>query len=220
MVARDLISSFIPPLKTTDTGEKALNWMADFHVMHLPITENDELVGVISENDIYDLDRPELPIKAYHLELYKPFIAAHEHIYEVIKKIVSLKLSIIPVIEEGHKYLGVITHESLLNYFAQTASLQQPGGTLILETNTQDYSMSEIARLVESENASILSSLVTSRPDALKVEVTLKINRQNLGAVSNTFQRFGYEVKAAFQEDEYFQSLQDRYDSLMHYLEI
>ena len=220
MIARDLISNNIPPLKTTDTGDKALNWMADFHVMHLPIIEDGKLVGVISENDIFDLDQPELPIKAYRLELRKPFIVAGEHIYEVIKKVIQLKLSVIPVIEEDQSYLGVITHESLLNYFAQSASLQQPGGVLILEVDSRDYSMSEIARLVESENASILSSLVTSRPSAIRVEVTLKINRQNLGAISNTFQRFGYEVKAAFQEDEYFQSLQERFDSLMHYLEI
>ncbi len=220
MVARELISNNIPPLKTTDSGDKALNWMSDFHVTHLPIIEEGKLIGLVSEDDIFDLDQPELPIKAHNLGLRRPFIMANEHIYEVIKKVIQLNLSVIPVVEQELNYLGVITHESLLNYFAQSASMQQPGGILIIEVNSRDYSMSEIARLVESEGASILSSLVTSRTNANLVEITLKINRQELRAIINTFQRFNYNVKASFQENDYTQSLQDRYDSLMKYLEV
>jgi acetoin utilization protein AcuB len=220
MVAKELISNTIPPLKTTDSGDKALNWMSDFHVTHLPIIEEGKLVGLISEDDIFDLDQPELPIKAHILGLRKPFIMANEHIYEVIKKVIQLNLSVIPVIGEELKYLGVITHESLLDYFAQSASMQQPGGILIIEVKSRDYSMSEIARLVESEGASILSSLVTSRTNAHLVEITLKINRQELRAIINTFQRFNYNVKASFQENDYTQSLKERYDSLMKYLEV
>ena len=220
MVAKELISNTIPPLKTTDSGDKALNWMSDFHVTHLPIIEEGKLVGLISEDDIFDLDQPELPIKAHSLGLRKPFIMANEHIYEVIKKVIQLNLSVIPVIGEELKYLGVITHESLLDYFAQSASMQQPGGILIIEVKSRDYSMSEIARLVESEGASILSSLVTSRTNAHLVEITLKINRQELRAIINTFQRFNYNVKASFQENDYTQSLKERYNSLMKYLEV
>ena len=220
MVARELISNNIPPLKTTDSGDKALNWMSDFHVTHLPIIEEGKLIGLVSEDDIFDLDQPELPIKAHNLGLRRPFIMANEHIYEVIKKVIQLNLSVIPVVEQELNYLGVITHESLLDYFAQSASMQQPGGILIIEVNSRDYSMSEIARLVESEGASILSSLVTSRTNANLVEITLKINRQELRAIINTFQRFNYNVKASFQENDYTQSLQDRYDSLMKYLEV
>jgi CBS domain-containing protein len=220
MVAKELISNTIPPLKTTDSGDKALNWMSDFHVTHLPIIEEGKLVGLISEDDIFDLDQPELPIKDHRLGLRKPFIMANEHIYEVIKKVIQLNLSVIPVIGEELKYLGVITHESLLDYFAQSASMQQPGGILIIEVKSRDYSMSEIARLVESEGASILSSLVTSRTNAHLVEITLKINRQELRAIINTFQRFNYNVKASFQENDYTQSLKERYDSLMKYLEV
>lgn len=220
MVAKELISNNIPPLKTTDSGDKALNWMSDFHVTHLPIIEEGKLVGLISEDDIFDLDHPELPIKAHNLGLRKPFIMANEHIYEVIKKVIQLNLSVIPVIGEELKYLGVITHESLLDYFAQSASMQQPGGILIIEVKSRDYSMSEIARLVESEGASILSSLVTSPSNASLVEITLKINRQELRAIINVFQRFNYNVKASFQENDYTQSLKERYDSLMKYLEV
>ena len=220
MIAKNLISNYIPPLKTTDTGDKAMNWMNDFHITHLPIVEDRQLVGIVSEDDVLNLDQPELPIKTYVSEFHREYVAASEHIYEVIKKITRLKLSIIPVVDEDMEYLGVVTHDSLLSYFAQSASLQQPGGVFVIEVDSRDYSMSEIARLVESEGASILSSIVTSQTNALRVEITIKINRQNLAAVIGTFQRFGYEVKASFQEDDYYQNLKERYDSLLSYLNI
>lgn len=220
MIAKSLISNAIPPLKTSDTGDKALNWMNDFHVSHLPIVHEGKLVGLISEDDIFDLNQPDLPLNAQELRLPRPYVASSEHLYEVIKLIVTQQVSILPVVEEDLAYLGVITHESVLTFFAQSAALQQPGGVLILEVNSRDYSMSEVARIVESEGTSILSSLVTSAPQAHRVEITLKLNRNNLGPIISTFQRFNYEVKASFQESDYFQGLQDRYDSLMHYLNV
>ena len=162
MIAKDLISFNVPPLKTTDTGDKALQWMTDFYVRHLPVVEEGKFVGLIGEDDVLDLSHPELPIKAHQLSLHRPFTKANEHIYEVIKRIVELQLSVLPVVDASNNYLGVITHESLLNYFAQSASMQQPGAILIVEVGSRDYAMSELARIVESENASILSSIVTS----------------------------------------------------------
>ena len=59
MVAVDLISQNIPPLKTSDTGQTALNLMEIFRISHLPIVNNQYFLGLISDNDIYDMNQPE-----------------------------------------------------------------------------------------------------------------------------------------------------------------
>lgn len=220
MIAKNLIANNIPPLKTSDTGEKALQWMGDFYVAQLPVVEGEQFVGVIGEDDILDFNRPELPIKQHPLSLHRPFVYYNEHIYEVIKKMVNLQLTILPVLEEGEVYMGLITQESLLNYFAETASLQHPGAILVIEIGNRDFAMSEIARIVESEGALVMSAFVTSQMNALRVEVTLKINKQNLGGIISTFERYGYEVKASFLEYEYAQNLKERYDSFMSYMNV
>jgi acetoin utilization protein AcuB len=220
MIAKDLISYNVPPLKTTDTGEKALQWMSDFYVRHLPVIEGDKFVGLVGEDDILDVSNPELPIHAHNLSLHRPVVKSQEHIYETIKIFVNLQLSILPVIDEEDTYLGVITAESLLTYFAQSASLQQSGAILIVEVGVRDYAMSEVARIVESEGASILSSFVTSSHDSTKIEITLKINRQNLSGIIGTFKRYGYTVSASFLEQEYSQNLKERYDAFISYLNV
>ncbi len=62
MVAKDLISQVIPSLKTSDLGQTALNWMEIFRISHLPIVNNQDFLGLISDADIYDMNRPDEPI--------------------------------------------------------------------------------------------------------------------------------------------------------------
>ncbi len=83
-----------------------------------------------------------------------------------------------------------------------------------------DYSLSEIARIIESNDAKILSLFVHSWPESTKIEVTLKINRVELGAILQTFNRFNYNIKAIFSEQDDLDDLRERYDSLMNYLNI
>ena len=69
MLAEDLLSNVIPALKTSDTGLDALNWMEVFRVSHLPIVNNADFLGLISDSDIYDLNKAEEPL-GYRTEIY------------------------------------------------------------------------------------------------------------------------------------------------------
>lgn len=221
MIAKDLISSLLPPLKTTDSGEKALRWMADFHVRHLPIVEDGRIVGVVSEDDILDHDSLEGSFGfQQHAALHRPMVNETDHIYDVIKIMVAQNLSVIPVINDTERYLGVITLETLVQYFANALSMTELGAVIVLETTRRDYSLAEIARISESEQVIILSSYITSNPLNATIEVTLKVNKQDIGRLVATFERFDYSVKAFFQETDYYDSLKEHYDSLMSYLNI
>ncbi|MEL7121698.1 MAG: CBS domain-containing protein [Bacteroidota bacterium] len=219
MIAESLISNQILPLRTSDKGEDALAMMDDFYVRHLPIVNNEQLLGLISDDDILEFD-PEEPIGSYRLSLYRPYIHTYDHVYEVMRQLASHNLTLIPVIDGEDNYQGVITQEDLLKYFANTGSFSESGSIMVLEINKRDYSMVEISRIIESEGASILSSFITSQPDSLRMELTLKINKQNIQSVIATFQRFDYSIKATFNEAEYYESLKERYDSLMSYLNV
>lgn len=220
MIARELISETVPPLKTTDSGKKAIMWMNDFHIRHLPIVRDDKLIGLISEEDILNHNTPDAKLEDHPLSLRRPFVHESEHLYEVIKIAVNLQLTIIPVVDHNEAYLGVVTLEGLLQYFAEAGSLAEPGTILVLEMNKRDYSLAEIARIVESEKAAILSSYISSRPESNSIEVTLKLNSREINHIVATFERFEYNVKASFQESDYMDSLKERYDALMSYLNV
>ena len=219
MIAKELISEEIVPLRTSDTGEDALAMMSEFHVRHLPIVKDSQLIGLISEDEIFEFD-PEESIGSYNLAMAHPFVYDKNHIYEIMRLLNEYKLSLIPVVDKNQTYLGVVTLEDLLKYFAESASFGEHGSVIVLTVNRFNYSLSQIARIVESENTVILNSFITSTPDSTELDITLKLNRSDISKILSSFQRFDYEIKASFSESEYIDSLQEHYDSLMSYLSV
>lgn len=220
MLAKQLITDGILPLKTSDTGRTALSWMEDFRVMHLPIVNNEGFLGLISEFDIYSFNDFDEAVGNHQLSLSKSYVYDNQHLYDVMSLMQQNQLTLIPVVDIHENYMGSITLQSLLDNFALSMSVSDPGGILVLEMSSVDYSLSEIARIVESNDAKILSVFITTDPDSTKLEVTLKLNRIDLASVIQTFIRFNYTIKAAFNEQNDQDDLRERYDSLMNYLNI
>jgi acetoin utilization protein AcuB len=221
MVAKDLISEVIPSLKTSDLGQTALNWMEIFRVSHLPIVNNQDFLGLISDADIYDMNQPEEPIGNHALTLFKPYVEEEQHIFEVIGLASRLKLSVVPVLDSNNHFKGVITISDLIRHIAGISSMDQPGSIIVLELIERDYSLSQIAQIVESNNAKILSMYITSPPESTKLEVTLKVNTSDLISVIKTFERYNYDVKTWVSDNDSMDRFySERYDLLMKYLNI
>ena len=218
MKAIELISEEIPPLTHTDTGEKALRWMDEFKVSHLPVLKNGNFVGVISESDILDKMDVQDTLDKLFDHLPRPYVNENAHIYEVLSKISEHKLSILPILDDNEKYLGCTSIHNLITKIANTGSIKESGGIIVLEVNAIDYSMAQIAQIVESNNAKILSSYIMSPSDSNKLEVTLKINQIELDRIIRTFERYDYTIKASFQKSSGDEDVQFRYDALMNYL--
>ena len=221
MVARELISEVITPLRTSDSGEKALNWMEIFRISHLPIVNNQDFLGLISDADIYDMNDPKQAVGNHKLSLFKPYVLQDQHIFDIISLASRLKLSIVPVLDEKKYFKGVIQVSDLIDKVAEMSSLKEPGGIIILELLQADYSLSQIAQIVESNNAKILNLYVSSPPDSTRLEVTIKLNTSNLAPVIRTFERFDYEITSWYNDDDEMDRFySDRFDSFMRYLDV
>jgi acetoin utilization protein AcuB len=221
MIARELITTSITPLRTSDTGAFALAQMEEFRVSHLPIVNEVDFLGIISDTDILALNDPDEPVGNSRLSLTGAYVTEGQHIFEAMKVFDSLKLSLLPVLSDKDHFLGVITIPNLLKEITTIMGINNPGGIIVLEINDKDYTLTEIAHIVESNDAKILNLYVSSYPDSTKLDVTLKINRIDLSPVLQTFFRYNYTVKASWShEDAYNEGLHDRFDALMNYLNI
>ncbi len=221
MLAKDLISDVIPSLHTSDSGQKALYWMDIFRISHLPIVNNEDFLGLISDKDIYDANMAEEPIGNHNLSLFSPFVTEEQHIYEVIELASRLNLSVIPVLDHNNHYKGVITNIDLIHHFADYAALKENGAIIVLDMSIHDYSLSQIAQIVESNDAKILSMYISSHSASTRMEVTLKINRNDLTSIIQTFTRYNYTIHSTFMDHNDMDGLyENRYEMFMKYLSI
>ena len=219
MIANDLLTNEILPLRTSDTGDDALEVMHDFYVQHLPIVNDRDLLGLLSENDVLEQDAG-AALGSYTLSIPHLRVRTGDHVYEVMRTVAQYDLTAVPVVDDDGHYVGLITASDLLAYYARTATFTESGSIVILEVQRRDYSLSEIARIAESENATILSSFVESSGDGSLLQVTLKVNLENVAGMLATFGRFGYEVQGTFNEGKAVDTLRERYDALLNYLNV
>jgi len=218
MIARDLIKDDVPPIKPFESMEKALEWMDEFRVSHLPVVDGTKYYGLVSENMIYDCNEASLPVSELNLTMNRPFVFEDVHVYKVMQMVAELKLSVVPILNKKEKYIGLSTMKQLMDYLTNTSSISEAGSVIVLEINQFDYSLAHISQIVESNDAKVLTSFITSSLDSKMMDVTIKINRTNIEAVLQTFYRYDYKVKASFSEDEFEQDMKKRYQGLMKYL--
>ncbi|AUD00757.1 CBS domain-containing protein [Spirosoma pollinicola] len=220
MLAAELIDPMLPALKPTDLVGQALAWMEEHRVGQLVLTDQGEYRGIVSEELLMDVADEDLPLRDVMCLFEKTFVNEDQHLLEVISLVVQHQMDVIAVITEGREFSGTISVNELLKKFAQELGVQEAGAILILNMNERDYSLTEISRLIETNNVKIISSYFASAaygmPD--RSRLTLKLNRRDITSVISTLERFGYHIEAAFANAPVESIDQDRLDSLLRYL--
>ncbi|MEJ7913328.1 MAG: CBS domain-containing protein [Chitinophagaceae bacterium] len=218
MLTRDLISNSIPYLRVGDTVNHALQLMNDYHVVHLPIVEDDQYLGIISEELLLHSDNDDL-LQRLPFSDNGTSVQGNDHFLKAIQIAVQNKWSIVPVVQES-QLLGIITYNDLLKTVSDFLSLNDAGGLIVLETEGKDYSFAEINRIVESNDAQITQ--LNTHVDSISgiTAVTIRISKLEISDIIATFQRYEYTVKYYFGEELYENELRTNYDNLMNYLQM
>lgn len=221
MVAADLINHMIPPLKLTDDGNKAIIWMEELRTNQLPVIEKGKFLGFISEEIILEDNDPKKAIGDYELEDQGCMVVEHQHFYDVIRMASDFDSQMVAVLSSKGSFLGVVGIEDTIRAIADSTAVQDQGAILVLSVKVRDYSLAEISRLVEGENARILSVAVNrDLADNSKLRITLKINETEVSHIAASLERFGYRIIGRFQEEESKSNDKERFDLLMKYLNI
>lgn len=220
MHAIDLITPDIPPLKPQDDVNRALDWLEEFKVSHLPVVEDRRLVGMVREQDLVDRGDPRGTVAGVMERVEVPFIRGNQHIYDAMKLFSERGLTVVPVLDEMGIYLGSITEHEALKRLSEVANIHEPGSLVVLEMNQVDYSLHQIARIVEGNDARILSVYSHTLPESNRLEVTLKINREDISDILQSFERYEIQVKTTYQGSRFHDDLRGRYDELMRFINL
>jgi acetoin utilization protein AcuB len=215
--AQHLINSKIPTLNNSEDALKALNLMDEFRLGHLPIVEGGKFQGLVSGAELLESEQYEGRVDTA-VRLIEVSVLPGQHILDVLKVASENHLSLVAVVDEEKNYLGSISLEDLVEYLSDYQSASQPGGIIVLEMHPNDYHLSKIAHIVEENDSKILHTNVMPSGENDLMEVHLKINKADVNAILQSLHRFGYDVKASYQEPVYTEDLKKRYEELMKYL--
>ncbi|TPG62333.1 CBS domain-containing protein [Hymenobacter nivis] len=222
MLAEDLLNEMIPPLKGTDSLGKAARWLDEFRVGQLPVLAERQYRGLVTEADLADAYDPDALLSELTLGFREAVVRPDQHFFRVVELAVENKLQLVPVVDDDDAYVGVVTVADALAAFGPQASAPGQGGIIVLSMAERDYSLSQISRYVEENNAKIVNAhTVPDELDPYRIRLTLKLNTDNLARIVATLERFGYAVTAQFSgPGEVSEDEQERYDGLLRYLSV
>lgn len=214
----DYINNDIKAIAIDESIETVQDFFAELSFSHFPVLENGIYLGSIALDDVetFDTDKN---VSDYRYTL-EGFYARTNMIWlDVLEVFARNHTSVVPVLDDNNRYVGYYDITDIVKFFHETPFLKEMGGIIIVEKSASDYSMSQIAQIVESNNGKLLG-LFVSNVEADNVQVTVKITLSAMNEIIQTFRRYNYEIISEHQEDNYLNALKERSDYLDRYLNI
>lgn len=220
MLTGELRSQNLPYLHLQDKVFQALQLMNDNQVTHLPIVDGEKYVGIVSEDDLLQVDNDHTSLDLLQQSFGNSSVKSNEHFLKAIQLAAENGLSVVPVVNDENDLVGAVSYNDLLKNASEFMSLNEPGGLIVLEMESNQYSFNEISKLVETNDAQITQLNTSNDAETGMMQVTIRINKPEVSDIVATFQRYEYNVKYYFGEELYANELRNNYDNLMNYLKI
>lgn len=220
MLTAQLINQNIPQLKLQDTVAKAKLLINDFKLTHLPVVAEKKYLGLISEEDLLDVEDDRVTIEMIQENFLLIYIQEDVHFLNAIGYCNQHETNVVPVMDKSAEFMGVITTDYLLKTIGEFAGANEIGGLIVLEMERVHFSISEISRIVESNDCTILHLNSTTDPVSGILTVTLHINKKEITSLLATFERYEYKVLHQFGTKIFDDTSDINYRNLMNYLDL
>lgn len=184
---------------------------------HFPVVEEGVYMGSIATLDIIPSESKTIGDYRYTLQPY--FIREDANWFEVLEKFAQFDCNLLCVLNDDNRYIGYYLYNDIVPFLNKTPFIKDSGLTVVVQKHYLDYSISEIAQIVESNNCKLLGVFV-SAIDKQTAQITIKASAGNINEIIQTFRRFGYEIISEHNQDSYLTELKDRSAYLDKFLNI
>jgi len=218
LIVENIIESSLFPLKSSDSVDFALETMLSLQISALPVVDNEQIIGFIESSSLIGLN-PKTKIKGILKNNLGWIINEQHHYSEALKQFSEFKADCLAVVDAENKFKGIVSKSSLINFIAQSYTLSAEGSVICLEMVARNYSLNELNRIIENEDAKILGVNIFNIPDSSRIMINIKLNTVFTDRIILSLQRFGYEITATFYNNHDISDSDNRYKSLLKYLE-
>jgi acetoin utilization protein AcuB len=220
MIAEEFLTTVLEPLEINDTVGSAYEKLVQLHVEILPLVHNNQLINYIGYNQ---LENQSPKKKLRELSLYHPVlptILPEQHLFDALKQLKFLQLPMLAVQNEQGEYIGILKTSEIVSILSKSLSIGSAGSIIVLKILPKDYLLSDIARIIEYNDAKILGVFTFEIEGKSEMEVHLKLNTTILKNILATLERYNYTVHQYFSREDLIDDLDNRYESLIKYLDI
>ncbi|MDO6490352.1 MAG: CBS domain-containing protein [Cellulophaga sp.] len=212
------ILSTIPTFSINDSMEEVIRFFKTTTFSHVAVVDKSKLVGMIAENDFKTFEKGK-KIEDYKYNLETFCVDSDTSWLDVLEVFSKNDANILPVLDKDEAFVGYYDLTDIVALFIGTPFFTEPGGILVVAKGISDYSFSEIAQIVESNNAKLYGAFITEIENDV-AQVTLKITSANLNEITQSFRRYNYSILYGNDDDLFLEDLKERSNYLDKYLNV
>lgn len=214
----EYINNDFKPFSLEESIASIHDFFADLTFTHFPVLDNGIYLGCISSIDAETFEHQKT-INDYRYAFEGFFVRNTTVWLDVLEIFARNNANIVPILDQNNRYLGYYEITDVIKFLNETPFLKETGGIIVVEKSPNDYSMSQITQIVESNNGKLLG-LFVSEADAEKVQVTIKVTLGSVNDIIQSFRRYNYEIISNHDEDNYINNLKERSEYLNKYLNL
>ncbi|MDR9415169.1 MAG: CBS domain-containing protein [Gracilimonas sp.] len=221
MLVLEITNREISPLRENDTVEAALLRIDLLHTTRIPvIDEEGRLKGMASLDRLIEIVDEQTKLK--DLKLGEPIsVPTHQHLFEASRVMLAKELYLLPVVGKNMMFEGMLKKKDVLSALGELFNLSSFGSVITVELKQNDFTLSDLVRIIEMEGAKILGVAV-QQPDAdhMSYRISIKLNLEDSSIISSSLRRFGYTILSEANSETLEENFSERADELIRYLDI
>ncbi len=222
MLVSKALDTSTPVLTKRQSIAEALEQMNHLQVTIMPVI--DAVTGKLAgQVELHQINKADENIKTIsQLELQEPVkIFQKEHLFNAIQLMLKYELSLLPVVNNEWVYQGLIHKKQVLESLTDMLNITEFGSIISIELRQNDFTLSEIVQIIETEGGKILGITVEA-PDAEKItyEISIKLNLKDVSRVASSLRRHGYNILTEAESEPAQIDLETRADELIKFLDV
>lgn len=224
MLVAEAINTDARILTSADTVEKALDQMQELRVDKLPVINEttQKLDGQITRQAIKAMNEGQYNTLLSEVELENLIMIFNDqHLFHAVQLMLEYEVRILPVVDREQICQGLIEKHQVLESLSKMLNLTEYGSVITVELSQQNFTLSEIVHLIETEGGKILGITVeTPTAEKESYKVSIKLNLQEVSRIAAALRRYGYNVLTQAKSESSNINLETRADEFLKYLDI
>ena len=217
MLATEIIARDVPTVNLDATIAEIKEIMNECKLTQLAVVDRTDFVGLISDTDIDDLSDDQ-NLRPFHNRFLEYMINEKQLVHDAVKIMSEHDLMVVPIVGENREYIGSVTVHEIMDYYGKTLAIENGCSVFVLLMDRNDYSLGEIAQIVEGNDAKIYAVQVFPENKNNQISVVLSIKAHDNGGILQSFNRYDYHVAASYDENTFQDDLKSRFEELMRYI--
>ncbi|MBG9942404.1 CBS and ACT domain-containing protein [Brevibacillus formosus] len=204
MRIEEIMRKIIVTIQPSTTIGEALLLLRANRIRHLPVIENDSLVGIVSDRDLRDA----LPSRLLTHDdddtvLHKPVadimnqqvITAHplDFIEDAALQLYEHKIGSLPIVE-GNRLVGLITESDLFSSLIELFGVNKPSSHIEVEVDDRVGMLAEVSQVFRDAQVNVTSVVVFPGKKPAKKNLVFRVQTIDPRIVTQLLLEKGFSV--------------------------